>query len=43
LGFLGSNWVCFGFKMGLFGFELALFFEVLQSKNWLCLAKMRVF
>jgi hypothetical protein len=25
--------------MGLFGFELALFFGLQQSKNWLCLAK----
>ena len=29
--------------MGLFGFELALFFRGLQSKNWLCLEKLLVF
>jgi len=28
--------------MGLFGFELALFFGPLQSKNWLCSAKKHV-
>jgi len=28
--------------MGLFGFELALFFWALQSKNWLCSAKNHV-
>jgi len=32
----GSNWVCFGFELGLF-------FKPLQSKNWLCLAEMLVF